>query len=100
MPAPVAHKVLLALWYFATEMFLRSCGDMINVHESTECRVVRKVGRAIAALHPNYIAMANEDEQRDISKAFYVHAGIPGVIGIVDCTHIPVVIHGTVRNQA
>ncbi|KAK0155520.1 putative nuclease HARBI1 [Merluccius polli] len=82
MPVPIAHKVLLALRYFATGTFLRCCGDMINVHESTVCRVVHRVARAIAALHPNYIAMANEDEQRDISTAFYVHAGIPGVIGI------------------
>ncbi|KAK0145505.1 putative nuclease HARBI1 [Merluccius polli] len=99
MPVPVAHmKVLLALRYFATGTFLRCCGDMINVHESTVCRVVHRVARAIAALYPNYIAMANEDEQRDISTAFYVHAGIPGVIAIVDCTHI--VIHGAVRNPS
>ncbi|KAK0147965.1 putative nuclease HARBI1 [Merluccius polli] len=82
MPVPVAHKVLLALRYFATGTFLRCCGDMINVHESTVCRVVHRVACAIAALHPNYIAMANEDEQRDISTAFYVHAGILGYSSI------------------
>lgn len=99
IPVSVVHKVLLALRYFATGSFLRCGGNLINVHESTICRIVHKVARTLATLHLTYIVMPNEEEQRDISAAFYMKAGMR-VIGIMDCTHIPIVFHGTVRNVA
>ncbi|MGH0148373.1 UNVERIFIED_CONTAM: hypothetical protein FKN15_037465 [Acipenser sinensis] len=37
--------------------------------------------------------MTNEDEQRDVCTEFYSTAGIPGVIGAIDCTHIRIPFH-------
>jgi uncharacterized phage-like protein YoqJ len=47
MPVPVAHKVLLALRYFATGTFLRCCGDknvmMRKIYEKMKRRIIRMI---------------------------------------------------------
>ncbi|XP_016109879.1 putative nuclease HARBI1 [Sinocyclocheilus grahami] len=62
-------------------------GDLFGVHKSTVSRIDGRVSQAIAALKNQYIRFAPTGET---SAGFYRRAGFPGVIGAIDCTHIPI----------
>uniref|UniRef100_A0A671MZD7 DDE Tnp4 domain-containing protein n=1 Tax=Sinocyclocheilus anshuiensis TaxID=1608454 RepID=A0A671MZD7_9TELE len=62
-------------------------GDLFGVHKSTVSGIVGRVSQAIAALKNQYIRFAPTGET---SAGFYRRAGFPGVIGAIDCTHIPI----------
>ena len=62
-------------------------GDLFGVHKSTVCRIVRRVSKAIARLKGQYIRF---EPRRETTAGFYRRAGFPGVIGAIDCTHVPI----------
>lgn len=84
------NQLLMALRFYATGSFQLVIGDVFNVHKSTICRVVRRVTAAIARLRPNYVRFpGTPEERRQVMKQFYMVSGMPGVIGAIDCTHVP-----------
>jgi len=65
-------------------------GDMIGVSKSTCCIKIRRVTRAIARLSCQHICFpATAQQCSDVMRGFYAIASFPGVLGAVDCTHIP-----------
>lgn len=74
---------------FATGNFQRVAGDLGGISSSSVCRIVKRVSRAIASLRPNYIRMPDAAEAQRLKQQFYDIAGFPGVIGCIECTHIP-----------
>jgi len=65
-------------------------GDSINISASSVCRIIRRVSHFIALLRDNFIAMPEDREINDIKTKFYEIAGFPGIVGAIDCTHIPI----------
>jgi len=66
-------------------------GDTFGLHKSTVCRVVHRVTAAIAALKPQYVRLpSTAEDRRSIMGGFHAVFGMPGVIGAIDCTHIPI----------
>lgn len=65
-------------------------GDLAGFHQSTISRVLTRVINAIADLRPQYIKFPTAEEIPQIKRRFYEYRGIPGVIGAVDGTHIPI----------
>jgi len=64
---------------------------MVGVSTSSSCVAVRKVTRAIARQAPNHITFPpTNDEQARVMNAFHAIAGFPGVLGALDCTHVPI----------
>ncbi|XP_016300735.1 putative nuclease HARBI1 [Sinocyclocheilus anshuiensis] len=84
---PPMLQLLTALRFYATGCFQMVDGDLFGVHKSTVSRIVGRVSQAIAALKNQYIRFAPTGET---SAGFYRRAGFPGVIGAIDCTHIPI----------
>ncbi|KAM7297958.1 putative nuclease HARBI1 [Ixodes scapularis] len=90
-PLSPINQLLVALRFYATGTFQVVLGDLWGVHKSTVCRVVKRVTHAIAALARDFISFpTTEAERRTVSEGFYSMQGFPGVVGAIDCTHVPI----------
>jgi len=84
------NQLLITLQFYATATFQVILGDLCHIHTSTVCRIIHKVTAAIAKLSTKYVKFpATADERRKNTNEFYQMPGLPGVIGAVDCTHVP-----------
>lgn len=83
-------QLLIALRFFATGSYQRVIGDIFHVEQSTVHRIVHRVATEIAKLKGTYIKMPTTSEQLSIAHEFYGIAGMPRIIGAVDCTHIKI----------
>ncbi len=63
----------------------------INVSQSSVCRVVNKVARAIADLSARYIQMPSEEEKKELAEECYIISGMPGCYSALDGTHVRIV---------
>jgi len=64
-------------------------GDLIHIHKSTVCRIIKRVSVAIAKLRHHFIKMpTSQNEQHAIQLGFYRMRGFPTVIGAIDCSHV------------
>ncbi len=93
---PPMLQVLVALRFYATGCFQRVDGDLFGIHNSTVCRIVRRVSRAIASLRNQCIQFSPTAET---AAGFYRGAGFPGVLGAIDCTHILIQNPGGVNGE-
>lgn len=85
------NQLLITLRYYATGTFQLVVGDTFNVHKSTVCRIVHRVTAAIARLRPKYVRFpATREERHKVMTSFFSTSGMPGVIGAIDCTHVPI----------
>ncbi|XP_048756388.2 putative nuclease HARBI1 [Ostrea edulis] len=84
------NQLLVALRFYATRSFLRVSGDLSGVHESPASRIVTRVSRALASLYKNYVTFPTGNKLLETQRNFMQQSGIPGIIGVIDCTHIPI----------
>jgi hypothetical protein len=61
---------------------------LFSVSQPAACQAINEVAEIIASFVPEYIQFPGKEEQDLITEAFYQESGIPGVVGIVDGTHI------------
>lgn len=65
-------------------------GDLVGISKATSSLVVRKVTRAVARLAPYVLSFpSTRAQQAEVMRGFYAIAKFPGVLGAIDCTHIP-----------
>ncbi|XP_042877918.1 putative nuclease HARBI1 [Penaeus japonicus] len=90
--SPIPHHLqfLVALRYLATGNFQLSMGDCHEMSQPTVSRCVRSVSVKIADLAVEYITFPQPAEEEVVMQQFSLIAGMPGVIGCVDGTHIPI----------
>ncbi|MBN3302427.1 HARB1 nuclease, partial [Amia calva] len=86
----VGQTVCLALRYFASGHFMYSISDAAHLSKNTVCRAVRKVALALSKLLDAFVVFPGHLSVLKLKEAFYAIAGIPRVIGAIDCTHIPI----------
>lgn len=85
------NQLLLSLRFYATGTFQLVVGDAFGVNKSTVCRIVHKVTRCIASLSHKYIKFPDTEEERQkVMYSFFCMTGFPGVLGAIDCTHVPI----------
>ena len=85
------NQLLIALRFYATGTFQLVVGDLFGVDRSTVCRILHRVTHAIASLRSKYVKWPTAaDELRDIMNSFFTASRMPGVIGAIDCTHVPI----------
>nr|CAH7715984.1 unnamed protein product [Callosobruchus chinensis] len=84
-------QLLFTLRYYATGAFLMAIGDTFVASKGSGSKIVKKVSLAIARLSPRFIKMPqNEEEILEEKHAFYERAGLPKIIGSIDCTHVKI----------
>ena len=85
------EKVLISLKTLASGSFQNSSKDNIDVAKITVSKVLNDFVDALFKITGLFIRMpATKEEQRQTMGEFYDIAGFPGVLGCIDCTHIPI----------
>ena len=77
-----------------------SVGDLAGVSTSTVCRVLHLVSGVIAMCARDDVMLpASREERAATMLDFHALAGFPGVLGAIDCTHIPIQSPGGVNSE-
>lgn len=83
------EQLLVALRFYASGSFLQVIGDTFGYDKATVSRIVRRVSLALAEKRDNFIKFPTTvAEKRVIRDGLYELGGFPGVIGLVDGTHV------------
>lgn len=76
------------------EIFLSVNGDLFGVQKCTVSRIIKIVSRAIASLYNNYKKCPSGHRIVEVQRALMQQSSLPGVVGLIDCTHIPIISPG------
>uniref|UniRef100_A0A3B4Z5Z7 DDE Tnp4 domain-containing protein n=1 Tax=Stegastes partitus TaxID=144197 RepID=A0A3B4Z5Z7_9TELE len=87
---PPSLQVLITLRFLACGTFHRETADFCGVSESTVCKIVHKVCKAVCELRKDSIKFPDAVDQTTYKVQFYEYGNIPGVVGCIDGCHIPV----------
>ncbi|XP_053203851.1 putative nuclease HARBI1 [Panonychus citri] len=116
-PISSKRQLLIALRFYATGSFQIVSGDLIGSSQPTISRIVLRVSTVIAKYRSRFIVFPSHSEESKVNKfslayiyplfklnsGFSKIAGFPGVIGVVDGTHIKVKVkkelHERFRNR-
>ena len=85
------NQLLVALRFYATGSFQLVVGDTANIDSATVCRTLHRVSRAIAGLRDRYVVFPETDDmRRKVMKEFHAKSKLPGIVGAIDCMHVPI----------
>ncbi|XP_015763907.1 PREDICTED: putative nuclease HARBI1 isoform X2 [Acropora digitifera] len=88
-PVIAPQKQILAfLWRIANQEPARAVADRFDLTYSSVDRVFRRVVLAAVSLCGQYIKWPTGNQMPDIKSSFEEEGGFPGIIGVVDGTHI------------
>ncbi|KAJ8043251.1 Protein ALP1-like [Holothuria leucospilota] len=83
-------QVFVALRFFATWDFYSSTSVQHGISESSVCRIVQRVTNAIVGLEDYYIKWPTTQQKMSENQlGFFAKSNFPGVVGAIDCTHVP-----------
>ncbi|KAG0718518.1 putative nuclease HARBI1 [Chionoecetes opilio] len=83
-------QLLATLRYNATGDMQLTIADTADMSKASVCRCVQRVTRAIARIAPRHIKCPTPTEEIAQMQAFSRIAGMPGCIGCIDGTLIPI----------
>ncbi|CAK8689627.1 unnamed protein product [Clavelina lepadiformis] len=87
---PPILQLVTTLRFYAAGHFQRTEGDLIGIDQSSACRVIHRVTRAIATRHEQFIRFPSNQDLNNVKFHFKNIAQFPGVLGAIDCSHIPI----------
>lgn len=87
-------QLLATLRYLATGDYQLTLADCSDMSQPSVCRIVMNVSAAIASLAQDYIKFPNPAAEGQVMQDFSAIAGMPGVIGCIDGTHVPIISPG------
>ncbi|XP_072023541.1 putative nuclease HARBI1 [Amphiura filiformis] len=93
-PLLPVQQILVTLRYFATGSVQKLVGDDMNISPASICRTAHSVARSIASFRQQVIQFPRPDEMHQVQQDFYNIAQFPGVVGAIDCTHVPIISPG------
>ena len=70
--------------------FLVVCADVVDVSHSPVSYTVKSDSRMIASKRRDFVKMPNPANVLECQRLFQAMHGFPRVIGVIDCTHIPI----------
>ncbi|XP_037866933.1 putative nuclease HARBI1 [Bombyx mori] len=88
LPLTPILQVLIALRFYAN--FQIVCGDLHKISQSVVSKTVANISKRLALKSRQFIKFPALNERVETKRKFYRIAGFPGVIGCIDCTHIPI----------
>ncbi|XP_041928650.1 putative nuclease HARBI1 [Alosa alosa] len=86
----VVQTLCIGLRFFATGTYLYAVGDAENISKASVSRAIRKVYLALKRYVNVFIRFPGHAKVDVIKEGFLSIAGIPDVLGVVDCTQIPI----------
>ena len=88
---PLEERLLAMLWFLASQDKYASIADRFGWSESTVCVAIRKLLLFVSEnLLDKLIVWPSEAAQRECSEHYHESKRFPGVIGMVDGTHIQI----------
>ncbi|XP_069996600.1 putative nuclease HARBI1 [Penaeus vannamei] len=90
LSVPPQLQLLVCLRYLATGSFQLRMADCSQMSKTSVCKFVGLTARAIASLASEYIKFPDARKVVANIQKFQMIAGMPGVIGCVDGSHIPI----------
>lgn len=88
------HQFLIALRYYSTGTTQITCGDLLKVSQPSVSKIVARISKIIASRTRDFVKFPSIDQQEEMKKKFYEFDSFPGVVGAIDCTHIPFLAKG------
>lgn len=84
------HRILLMLWFMASLDKFASIADRFGISESTACAVHDLVCFIHEFLLDKIVVWPTADEQQEMKHLYVELKKFPGVIGMIDGTHIQI----------
>lgn len=81
-------KVCAALHFYATGCFQITDGDTMKISQPSISRIIHQVSLALVRRLGEHVRLPNEEEKRVNADTFYRMANFPGIIGLIDGTHV------------
>ncbi|XP_061184635.1 putative nuclease HARBI1 [Saccostrea echinata] len=78
----------LFIWYLANQESMRETGNLFGVSLSTVHKTVIKVTSTLKKVFLNVIQWLDQAAQNTTVQSFQLASGFPGIIGVLDWTHI------------
>uniref|UniRef100_UPI00358FC806 putative nuclease HARBI1 n=1 Tax=Myxine glutinosa TaxID=7769 RepID=UPI00358FC806 len=85
---PTELKLLAALRFYATGSFQQVTGDTVHISQPSLCRIISQVNNALLPLMGRAVKFPSPENIQDIGADFYGIANFPGVMGVIDGTHV------------
>ncbi|XP_041075446.1 putative nuclease HARBI1 [Polyodon spathula] len=84
-------QILAALGFYTSGSFQTRMGDAIGISQASMSRCVTNVTKALTEKAAEFIGFSRDEAtQQQTREEFYRVAGIPSVLGVVDCVHIAI----------
>lgn len=84
-------QVLAALGFYTSGSFQTRMGDAIGISQASMSRCVANVTEALVERAPQFIHFPEDEAAvQSLKDDFYALAGMPGVLGVLDCTHVAI----------
>ncbi|XP_035250744.1 putative nuclease HARBI1 [Anguilla rostrata] len=84
-------QILAALGFYTSGSFQTRMGDAIGISQASMSRCVTNVTKALVEKASEFIGFTRDDATKQQSKEeFYRVAGMPNVVGVIDCAHIAI----------
>lgn len=96
---PVAVRVIAALHFFATGSKQSPLGCIGGISQSAVSAAINAVSQGLVRHAAKFIQFPNTAEsQAQVKKEFMDKFGFPGVLGVIDCTHVE--LRAPIKNAA
>lgn len=79
-------RLLFILFYFLQ----RVNGDTLGYSQASVSIVVKEISGLLAKCGKKWIRFPRAPNLQDTKEQFYLIGEFPGVIGAIDCTHVPI----------
>ncbi|NXL78678.1 ALP1 protein, partial [Leptocoma aspasia] len=84
-------QILAALGFYTSGSFQTRMGDAIGISQASMSRCVANVTEALVERASQFIHFPKDEATvQTLKDDFYGLAGMPGVLGVVDCTHVAI----------
>ncbi|KAM7108629.1 putative nuclease HARBI1 [Ciconia maguari] len=84
-------QILAALGFYTSGSFQTRMGDAIGISQASMSRCVANVTEALVERAAQFIHFPEDEATvQSLKDDFYGLAGMPGVLGVVDCTHVAI----------
>ena len=86
---PPILQIAATLRFYATGHFQITDSDLFGLSQPSVCRIIKRVSQAIAS-KKHFITFLYGLAGQQVKQKFSTIRGFPGVIGCIDCMHIPI----------